>query len=222
MFTNDTLRSDTGISVFGSSTIRVVPDLAVVDFAVSRQGETPREAMQAAAEAAASVRSYLASRNLREVTTSGTDLEHRHLRIDGEVVPSGYTARISFSLLLRDSLQPEDVTTALVDAGANVLQSVDRQTSQIKTIRARARDRAVKAAREKAEQYCHSARVSIGRVLCIEDLNPDTLRYSRSGHNVVENQPDDVGDPATNSPGTVLVGAAVRIVYEIGALKSDA
>jgi hypothetical protein len=45
----------------------------------------------------------------------------------------------------------------------------------LKELRADARKQAVVAAREKAELYCREAGVAVGKVIAIEDSNPDQL-----------------------------------------------
>ena len=110
----------------------------------------------------------------------------------------------------------DSLLTGLIAAGANELTSVIFQTTRLKELRVDARRRAVVAAREKAELYCTAAGVSVGRVLAIEDVNPESLSGRNEGHTYREPAiVDDWGEPAAIDPAAIAVGAAVNIVYEI-------
>jgi uncharacterized protein YggE len=108
----------------------------------------------------------------------------------------------------------EDVLSGIVDAGVNEIESVDFQTTRLKEVRADARRRAIDAAHEKAENYCTAAGVNLGKIIHIEDVNPDTL-HGREGHVTREIQPDDTGEVQVFDPGSITVGAAVSLAFEI-------
>jgi uncharacterized protein YggE len=57
-----------GINVFGSSLIRVEPDIASLNFAVSRTQKHPKDAFKEAREASQSVRRYLEQAKLMKST----------------------------------------------------------------------------------------------------------------------------------------------------------
>jgi uncharacterized protein YggE len=59
-----------GISVFGSSIIRVEPDVASLNFAVSRLEQHPRDAFRAVRDEAESVRAYLDQAEVEDVGSS--------------------------------------------------------------------------------------------------------------------------------------------------------
>ena len=108
----------------------------------------------------------------------------------------------------------EEVLAGSVDACVNEITSVDFQTTRLKEIRADARKRAVEAAREKAENYCAAAGVCLGRIIHIEDVNPDTLQ-SGEGHGMREITPEEDGEIQAFDPGSITVRAAVRLAFEI-------
>lgn len=205
-----------GITVFGSSIVRSEPDIASLTFAVSRLAQHPKDAFHDARTGAQTVRTYLAHANMTEVGSSRINLSQSFRYIGGEQRFEGYLAKVSFHVLLRDLDRLEEVTAGVVEAGANEVHGLEFQTSRLKDIRAEARQRAVVAAREKAELYCTAAEVQLGRVIHIEDVNPDTLR-GREGHVVRETQPDDEGTLGAFDPGSIIVGAAVLVAFEIQA-----
>jgi uncharacterized protein len=205
-----------GVTVFGSSIVRSAPDIASLTFAVSRLAQHPKDAFHDARTGAQAVRNYLVHANMTEVGSSRINLSQSFRYIGGEQRFEGYLAKVSFHVLLRDLDRLEEVTAGVVDAGANEVHGLEFQTSYLKEIRAEARQRAVVAAREKAELYCTAAGVRLGRVIHIEDVNPDSLR-GREGHVVHETQPDDEGTLGAFDPGSIVVGAAVLVAFEIQA-----
>ena len=208
------IKTPFGINVFGSALIRVDPDIVSLNFSVSRLHQHPKEAFQDVRKVSQGVRKYFEQAKVGEVGTSRVNISQTFRYISNENKFVGYTARVSFHVLLRQLDSMEDVLSGIVDAGVNEITSVDFQTTRLKEIRAEARRRAINAAREKAENYCTAAQVSLGKVIHIEDVNPDTLR-GREGHVSYEIQPDDSGEIKVLDPGSITVGAAVIIAFKI-------
>jgi uncharacterized protein YggE len=204
-----------GVSVFGSSVIRVEPDVASLEFAVSRLKQRPKDGFREAGEAAQSVRTYLARAEVGDVGSSRITLSQSFRYTGGEQHFVGYTAKVSFHVLLYYLDRMEEILLGVIDAGANEIHSVDFQTRRLKEIRKEARQRSVEAAREKAEILCRTAGVSLGPVIHIEDVNPDRL-WGREGHVTRETQPDDEGPLRAFDPGSIVVRAAVMVAFEIG------
>jgi len=203
-----------GINVFGSSLIRVEPDIVSLNFAVSRLQQHPKEAFQEVRIDSQAVRKYLEQAKVGEVGTSRVNISQSFRLVNGERKFIGYTAKIAFHVLLRQLDKMEDVLSGIIDAGVNEIASVDFQTTRLKELRAEARRRAVDAAREKAENYCGAAGVNLGKIIHIEDVNPDTLR-GREGHVTYEIQPDDNGEIRVFDPGSITIGAAVVIAFKL-------
>ncbi len=204
-----------GINVFGSSIVRIEPDIAAFKFAVSRLEQHPRDSFASAHQAARSVREYLATTGIKDIGFSRMTLAPEFRYTAGEQRFVGYIARVSFHLLLHNLDQLEEVVSGVIDAGVNEISAVEFQTSRLKEIRAGARQRAVEAAREKAENYCQAAGVGLGRVIHIEDVNPDVLGGTREGHVFREVQPDDEELLQAFDPGSITVGAAVVVAFEL-------
>jgi uncharacterized protein len=98
----------------------------------------------------------------------------------------------------------------------NEIGSVEFRTTRLKEHRAEARRRAVAAACEKAENDCKAAGVSLGAVVSLEDVNPSDLRGSGEGNTSTEVASDDSGPDHALAPGSIVVGAAVSILFAIG------
>jgi uncharacterized protein YggE len=204
-----------GVKVFGSAILRVEPDVASLQFSVGRKAKQPKDAFRDTRQAVRGVRAYLDQAGVGEVAASRITLSQTFEYSGGKQTPTGYLARVSFNVLLADLDRMEEILVGVVDAGSNEIGSVEFQTTRLKEHRAEARRRAVAAAREKAENYCRAAGVSLGGVLHMEDINPGVLRGTGEGHTSSEVSSDDAGPERALAPGSIVVGAAVSISFVI-------
>jgi uncharacterized protein YggE len=212
-----------GVKVFGSAVLRVEPDVVSLHFAVGRQAKKPRNAFLETHEAAKGLRAYLGQVKAADVAASHVLLTRTFEYVNNRQQPTGYYAKVSFNVLLTDLNRMEEVLVGVVDAGANEIGAVEFRTSRLREHRALARRRAVAAAREKAENYCRAAGVALGPVLSLEDVRPEALRGTGEGDTSSEAPSDDAGPERALAPGSIIVGAAVSMVYAIssGAPPTD-
>ena len=128
----------------------------------------------------------------------------------------GYRARVTFRILIGRLDGVEKILADAVEAGANEVVSVKYLTTHLAELRAQARREAVFAARRKAEVYCGAAGVSLGHVLHIEDLNPDSM-VNRAGHLEAtgSDMQDDDAAPGALMSGSLVVSAAVMVTWSI-------
>jgi len=211
-----------GITVFGSAVSTVAPDVASIRCAVSRVEEKPDKAFAAARKGAQSVQVTLAKLNVADFGASRITLAQKSRFINGEQKFAGYEARITFRAQVPALERVEQIVCALVDAGANEIEQVSFETKRLKDIRAEARRLAVMAAQEKAENYCRAAGVALGRVLHIEDVNPDVLQGSRGGGHLrlAAGGANGEDEGKAFDPSTIQVNAAVIVAYAL--LQEDA
>lgn len=215
-YNSNSTRTIEGVKVFGSAVLRVAPDTASIVVAVSRIEQKPDSAFARAREGAQGVNTFLHKTGIKDFGSSRVTLSQEFRYTNGENRFVGYKAKIEFNVVLREMDKGDTILTGLIAAGANELTSVTFQTTRLKDLRADARRRAVAAAREKAELYCQAAGVAVGRVLGIEDVNPEMLSGRSEGHTYREAAPvDDTGEPGPIDPGAITVGAAVNVVYTI-------
>jgi uncharacterized protein YggE len=209
MYQEQLIQTPFGISVFGSSLIRVEPDIVTLNFVVSSLQKHPKDAFQDVRKAIHDVREYLDTARVDEIDTSRVSITQTFRYMSGVQEFIGYTAKVGFCVLLRQIDKMEDVLSGIVDAGVNEINSVDFQTTKLKEIRADARRQALVAAREKAENYCNAAGVYLGKVIHIEEVNPDDLG-SKEGH--VRGTSKEF---QTFQPGNITISAAVIVAYKI-------
>jgi uncharacterized protein YggE len=208
-------QSTTGVKVFGSAVLRVEPDLVSLLFAVGRQAKKPREAFRETHLAVQQVRAYLQQEGITDVAGSHVTLSQSFEYSNNSRKPTGYHAQVTLNVLLSDLDRMEDVLAGVVDAGANQIASVDFRTRRLKEYRTEARRRAVVSAREKAENYCRAAAITLGPVLSLEDVHPEALRGTGEQNTSTEVALDDAAGTGAFAPGSILVGAAVLMTFAI-------
>jgi uncharacterized protein YggE len=125
--------------------------------------------------------------------------------------------------VIKSLAQLEEVVSGIIEAGANQIAPIEFQTSELKNLRERARQLAIKAAKEKALTYSQAAGTSLGRVIHIQDVNPRLVPSPRRTHfnSAVQIQPSPElfdGEQAerTLDPGAIEVAAAVLVAYSLG------
>lgn len=220
MQVTQSIQKPLGINVFGSAIIRVSPNIATLNFSVGHVADHPRESFRVTRENAQRVREFLSNARVDEVSASRISLEAAYQYTGGENRFLGYRATVQFNVLLKRLDDIEAIITGLVDAGTNRISGISYETTELKSLRAEARRRAVRAAREKAQLYCDEANVILGPIVHLEDVNPDQLRGHES-HAMREAVIDDEGPARAFDPGSIVVNGAVMVTFEIAQPKTD-
>jgi uncharacterized protein YggE len=201
-----------GVSTFGAASASGDPDVVRLQVGLSQVEQTPGEAFQAARGVVAAFRAVLRSHDIPDAGVSPSRIKlATHWEYDrraDERVHRGYkcTANFEFETTAIDSVQ--DLIVQIVDAGMNVVDDIEFDVRAKPELRARARREAIAAARAKAELYAEAAGVRLGRVLHIQDVDPEQLRI-RSHGTLVGGLEEDF------APGRIVVGAAVAMGFAI-------
>jgi uncharacterized protein len=217
MYGNQSIERPFGVSVYGSYTLLVEPDIAVIQFSTSHKHENAMEAFVQTQTSAKRIDSFLKQAGYQEFGSSRIKLESKTRYIEGESHHTGYIAQVEFSLTLRELDCLESLLLGVIEAGANEINSVDYQVNNLAELRAVARRNAVVAGIRKAEAYCLAASVSLGQLIHITDVNPESLQ-ERSSHGTRfrEVSIDEHDGSGTLNPGAISIGGAVMLAFKIG------
>jgi hypothetical protein len=213
-----TIQRALGITVFGSHLIRVDPDYATIEIAVTRLAAKPEPAFVEARKGAQAVRAALSAAKVpdRDVHASQITLAQEFEHSGSTRKFSGYRARIGIRIVLADVAQTENVLITAVDHGADVIQRVSFGTRQLRSYRASAREGALAAASAKGQLYARAAGVRLGAVIHVEDVNPEeTNRRGYASHAPDADLSADSDDDGSYSPGAIVVSAAVMVCFAI-------
>lgn len=164
-----------GISVSGSSEIKVAPDLAIVSLGVSVEGRESAAVLDQTSAAVAAVLAELTALDIAEkdIQTSGVSLTPRYGqdsngRMDYSKI-TGYAASNSMTVRVHDLLALGEVLSRGVSAGANRMNGISFVLEDDASILDQARRQAVADARHRAELYADAAGVSLGQVLSLSE-----------------------------------------------------
>jgi uncharacterized protein YggE len=158
------------ITVSGSSAIRVQPDRVVVVLGIETFARTPSASRDANAHLSKAVLAAVRAQDVKDkdIATANLTLQPRYDDYDRNII-SGYGARNTIAVTLRSVEKLEPVLVAALEAGATSVDGVEFSVTNLRELRDRARDLAVKAALEKAEAMSESAGVQVGNVTGIRE-----------------------------------------------------
>ncbi len=225
MFENSmTIQNPFGTTVFGSALLKVTPDRAVITASVTRTEQKPSDAFSKAKEGARSVAQFLRRSQIEEFGTSRMSLGRDLRFVGGAQKLLGYKAVVGFAVKVKELELLEEIIAGVIEAGANEIASVQFQTSQLKELRIQARRLVIQSAKDKATDYTEAAGVVLGRIIHIQDVNPQQLQqlwrpqfhagYRGSEESFSEQPADQVG-MQTLDPGAIEVAAGVLVAFSL-------
>jgi len=202
-----------GIATYGVASVKATPDLVRIRCKVIKLEQTPAQAFAEASEAVRAVRQALRDHGIPDgaVERSRLDLKSSWSSYPTDRKFLGYQCQASFAV---ESGNLDDVQQLLVDivgAGANELEAVEFDVRAKADLRAEARQKAVAAARRKAEIYAEAAGVRVGSVMHIDDVDSELQTTYRS-HSSYATEAMVAADLA---PGHVVVSAGVMLGLSI-------
>lgn len=162
------------ISVNGSATIEITPDMAVMTVAVNTKHASPAGALDANSAAAAKIIAFakskgIASKDIATRSVSVTQAYKNGRDKDGNPVqlPDGYAASNSVDLRIRDLAATGAIAREVLDHGANHIESLRFLLED----RSKAQDEALKLAladaRRKATLLAETSNARLGSILHI-------------------------------------------------------
>jgi hypothetical protein len=200
------------ITVIGTGTTSIAPDLATAQIGVDTQASSPEEATRLNNEQVAAVIAALKKAGVddEDIQTAYYNLyaEQRYTRDTGE--PTGeFTYRVSASLsvTVRDLPRLGAVLEEAVKAGANIISGVSYGVSERVALEAAAREQAVADAKLRAEALARLSGVSLGEVVSVSEVI--------SGVNPIYDRGLGGGGGAPIQPGQLEVQMQVQVSFEI-------
>lgn len=213
------------ISVSGTGTVTAIPDVATISFSVSEEAQTvalaQEESSQKINTALALLKDSVGIDESDIKTTSYnaypkfsyTPCYERYCPpINEQIV--GYTVSQSVEVKVRDLEKVSAVLSSLGEAGVANLSGPSFTVDDMDSLRAEARDAAVKDAHEKARMLSKSLGVRLVRVIGFWENEPSYPYYRMEGYG---------GDMAVSSaapapqlpPGENEIMVSISVSYEI-------
>ena len=193
------------IQVSATGTANMAPNMATVSAGVVTQGKTAREAMFGNATKMTRVFEELEAAGIEKkfITTSQLSLKPKYNyqnrqspRIDG------YEARNTVSAKTHDLDTVGAMLDALVKAGVNNINGVQFSIKDSKAARDKAREDAIREAREKAESMAAAAGVKLGKLTSLSEsggnFNPRPVAYALESRSASVSTPVAAGEQEIN------------------------
>lgn len=216
--------NDGYISVSGSATINVSPDIANVSFGLSTKEKTAQAAKEANDAMLKNLNEVLKRYEIKETELSMNYINIRpyyEYRGNSNQL-AGYVAQKTITIKIKEIEKYNSFVDDLLKIGISEINSVDFAVEDIKTARNQARIKAVESAREKAELFASSISKQIVDVIEISESDI-SVRYSQANYksnyrgmlHTAMKDSDAVtgGDGIEEERGNIAVSASVSVVF---------
>ena len=218
-------RTERTITVRGSATVYAAPDTVGISFALSSKDKDIAEAKRKN-EAAVRQADIFAAHQIeqRHINIKRISIEPRYsYRYDNERAFQHYEIRQDISVELTSLELYEPFLTALLSAGVDTISDVAFSSKQQRKLSDEARQKAVKAAEEKAQTLCAAAgnagkKLSPGRVISIIEIPDGVAPYNlraKSMQNAVAYTEAPADSSAFSPSGQIQVSAQVEMVFAL-------
>lgn len=209
----------TGITVVGTGTASVVPDIGVINVGVEVQADTVAAARTQAAETMSRIQAALKRSGVddKDVQTQYFNIFPRY---DQAKVPTGapqiagYTVNNQVTVKVRNIDKLSQVLDSAIAAGGNAVRvnSVGFAVDKPEQAQAQARDKAMADAKARAEQLAKQAGVQLGKVRSVSEViaGAGPIPYPATGASAGKG-----GGPTPISSGEQEITASVSMVFEI-------
>lgn len=212
------------ISTTGEAVVNVVPDEVVIGLGVETFAPRLEDAKKANDERAAKLVGVIKVAGVEEkhVQTATLQLEIRYRSNRPSEGIDGYYARRSYSVTLKEPKKLEALLDSALTSGANQILGIDYRTAQLRTHRDRARQMAIKAAKEKAVALAAELDCAVGAPRTISEGHAG---YAWGGHwgrmnAMVQNVIQDGGGAAAGGAeatpfGQIGINAQVSVTFDL-------
>ncbi len=201
------------LSVSASGDATRIPDVATISAGVVTQAADANAALRANAEQMNRLMEAVRKAGIaeRDIRTSDLGVSPQYRRTDGEAREiSGYEARNTVNLTIRDISGLGGVIDALVAAGANQVYGPHFEIGEPEAARDEARRAALDAARARAELYADALGMRVHRIVSISEgggFMPRPMMAMRAM---------DTMESSPVSPGESTVSVNLDVVFELG------
>lgn len=206
------------ITVQSSETVKVVPDMAQIRFAVSTQEKTPKACQEKNNEDLTRVIQFLKDFGIpsESIQTSNYSMNPIYDWSSGQTI-TGYEMETSLTVSDVSMEQAKTLLTACVDAGINNINRISYFSSQYDSCYQEALAKAIETARQKAQAMADAGGCTLGPVVHVEEYtDSQEARYNGYAKQaaLAFRAEDAMADMAVE-PGQVSVEARVSVDFSI-------
>lgn len=203
------------VSISATGEASRVPDTASISAGVVTEAEDSKKAMKDNAAQMAKLVEAIEKAGIddKDVQTSGISLSPRYnYQRDRKPQITGYTARNTVRIKVREIEELGGVLDALAAAGANQIHGPSLEIGEPEPVMAEARQQALEKAQQRAETYAQGLGMKVRRIVSISengDIAPPRpmMRAEMAGARA------DASTPV--SPGETTVSVNLDLVFEL-------
>lgn len=166
------------ISLTGTGSVSIAPDMAIVSFGVVKEAKTARAALDENNKAMASILKAMEENGIekKDLQTSGFNIQPKYFypkrKSNGEQPApeiTGYTVSNNLTIRIREIEKAGEILDLSVTLGINSGGNIQFTNSDTTAVLKEARIKAVKDALEKAQTLAQAAGVELGDILSISE-----------------------------------------------------
>ncbi len=208
------------ISVSGRGSVDAVPDRVSMTLGLEARDRELAKAKAAADKAWKALRKAIEAQGIKaeDQKASQLSVQPEYDYEQGRQVLRGYAVRRSLQVTLKDVTKYEALLSASLEAGANIVNQDQWDSSKLTELRAQARKLALIAAKEKAEAMAAVLGQKVGKPLSIEEQgqgwSPMAAQANMHMMKVAGGAQED-GNGGSSAPGMIEVSANVGVVFEL-------
>lgn len=205
------------ISVSGTGTIRVKPDLATAVIGTSKSAAKLPDAKRSADSTIDKVKAALRKSGIAEVDIQTVQYNIYRVQANPQAGIRESSWKVVHMLGIRtkkpDSIA--NVVDAAVEAGATDVQSIGFSVDSLAPHRAKSRELAVAAAREKALHLASLLKVNVGEVVTVTEMGGDYYPAQYMANARMDMAGEGYGGGSGISGGQIEVPTNVQVVFGI-------
>ncbi|MFN7811380.1 MAG: SIMPL domain-containing protein [Planctomycetia bacterium] len=216
------------IAVAAGAEIRVVPDEVHLRFSVEDRNRSLDEAVKACDKRTAAVLAFLTESGVdgKDVRSDFIAIapQYRNDRGVESLVPEHFDARRGFVVRLREVEKFDALLAGLLHHGAQRVQDVEIRTTELRKHRDLARQKAIRAARDKAVALAGELNAKVGKPQSIQEVAGGGVagrssfdrRFDQGvSQNVVQSAAGPAADPDDQmlAAGMISVTSSVSVVF---------
>jgi uncharacterized protein YggE len=206
------------VSVTGSGSVSITPDIAYISIGVHTESPTASEAVddnnaQTQKVIDSLVKSGVAAEDIR--TSNFSIWPNQYYDDMGQSAGTYYSVDNTVNVTIRDLTKMGELLDAAITAGANTIYSISFDLADKSADMAKARDLAVKNAQAQAAELAAAAGVELGEIQSISYYDSGAYPYTDYGYGYGGGGGEGAAMAVPINPGTLNLTASVNISYFI-------
>ena len=208
------------ITTTGTATVYAPPDEILLNFTISTRSENIKETRRENAAISKKAIAFIKSKNIPEVhiQTQYVNLQPVYKKYSKTAAVNEiqyFEAKQSINICIKKLEDFDEIFDGLIELGVTRLGKPVFRNSEIKKYKDKARTKAIKAARSKAQLLAKALDQSIGKAFKIKE-NQGTPRFDPNSYSAVASSPEeDDNERMSFAPGQLEIRASVEVAFEL-------